>query len=277
MIVLPLIAAITSGVIWGLVPVLYAEASKTGGSIRANFWKSLGALILLLVTSILTGNLVVPPLVGFAYILLNMSLGTGLGDYSWLKSIEIIGPGRSTPIVFTYVVWTAVLSHLMLGETLSIPIMIGAILSVSGIWLISRTGDSSRWSLKGILYSLLSSFCYTLGPIAAKLALEYVTPITMTVWNVFMVTLIYGLLAAPNFHVKGRSKVVLGGALGMGVALPLYFYAVDEIGVTIPTLATALGPPVSQIASHLSGDRLTKSDVLGSSLVVLGLILSTLS
>ncbi|MCD6244953.1 MAG: EamA family transporter, partial [Candidatus Korarchaeota archaeon] len=67
-----------------------------------------------------------------------------------------------------------------------------------------------------------------------------------------------------------------GGLLGIGVGLPLYYFAVKVVGVTIATLATALGPPTSQIAAHLSGDRITARDIVGSLLVALGLALSVM-
>ncbi len=62
--------------------------------------------------------------------------------------------------------------------------------------------------------------------------------------------------------------------MGVGVALPLYYYAIAEIGITIPTLAISIGPPASQFASWLVGERVTKRDLAGSLLVVLGLVLS---
>ncbi len=267
-----ILAAILSGVIWGVVPALYAEATRSGGSSRANFWKSLGALAFLIPLTALTGNMVVPPLMGLLFIVANMSLGTGLGDYSFLKSIGLMGPGRATSVAFTYVVWTALLSHALLGEPLTIQIMAGVLLAVSGIWILTYRGG--RWDVVGMFWALLSSLCYTLGPVAAKLALEYVTPLTMTLWNTLIITSVYGILSYPTYRIEGIGKAFAGGLLGVGVALPLYFYALDSAGVTIATLATALGPPTSQVASHLSGDRLTKRDVVGSTLVVGGLILS---
>ena len=269
-----LLAAILSGAIWGIVPALYAEATRSGGSSRANFWKSLGALVFLLPLTALTGDMVVPPLMGLVYIVANMSLGTGLGDYSFLKSIGLMGPGRATSVAFTYVVWTALLSHALLGEPLTLQIMAGVLLAVSGIWILTYRGG--RWDLVGTFWALLSSICYTLGPIAAKLALEYVTPLTMTLWNTIIITSVYGALSYPRYRVRGVGKAFVGGLLGVGVALSLYFYALDAVGVTIATLATAIGPPTSQLASHLSGDRVTKRDLLGSALVVMGLVLSVI-
>ncbi len=269
-----LLAAIMSGIIWGTVPALYSEATRSGGSVRANLWKSLGAIIFLIPLTALTGDMEVPPLMGLLYIMANMSLGTGLGDYSFLKSIRLMGPGRATPVAFTYVVWTALLSHTLLGEPLTPQIMIGVLLAIAGIWVLTYRGG--KWDLVGTFWALLSSLCYTLGPIAAKLALEYVTPLNMTLWNTMLITLVYGVLSYPRYRVRGMGRALVGGLLGVGVALPLYFYALDEVGVTIATLATAIGPPTSQLASHLSGDRVTSRDVLGSALVVTGLVLSVI-
>ncbi len=267
-----LIAAISSGIIWGIVPSLYAEASRDGGSVRANFWKSLGAFSLVILLCYISGSLLIPPLIGLFYIAANMALGTGLADYSFLKAIGLIGPGRATSIGFTYVVWTALLSSLLLKEPLTPLILTGTLLAVTGIWLISY--QRGKWHIKGLFWSILASLGWTLGPIAAKLALEYVNELTMTLWNSLMTTSIYGILSYPRYRVKGLKKAAFGGLLGVGVALPLYYFAVRVVGVTIATLATALGPPTSQIASHLSGDKITMRDLIGSLLVALGLALS---
>ena len=269
-----LIAAISSGIIWGIVPSLYSEASREGGSIRANFWKSLGAFSLMVPICYVSGSLLIPPPMGLFYIAANMALGAGLADYSFLKAIGLIGPGRATSIGFTYVVWTALLSSLLLKEPLTPFTLAGTLLAVAGIWLISYQGG--RWLIKGLLLSILASLGWSLSPIAAKLALEYVNELTTTLWNSLMATSIYGILSHPRYRVKGLKKAAFGGLLGIGVGLPLYYFAVKVVGVTIATLATALGPPTSQIAAHLSGDRITARDVVGSLLVALGLALSVM-
>ncbi len=269
-----LLAAMMSGILWGTVPALYAEASRRGGSVRANFWKSLGAFIFLLPLSYVTGNLIIPPLIGLAYVAANMALGTGIGDYSYLVSIGIIGPGKAASIGFTYMVWTAILSNLLLGEPLTPGIMSGVLLAVIGIWLLSYEGG--RWNFKGVMWSIIASLGWTLGPIAAKLALNYVSELTMTLWNALLTTLLYGMLSYPHYRVRGSRKAALGGMLGIGVGLPLYFYALGAIGVTMSTLATAIGPPVSQLASYLSGEKVSWRDIVGSLLVVLGIALSIL-
>ncbi len=269
------LAAVTSGTMWGVVPALYTEASRNGGSVRANLCKSVGALLFLLPLGYATGILFMPPLMGLALIAANASLGTGLGDYSFLRSIGMIGPGKATSIVFTYLIWTAILSNLILGEILNLPIIMGIVLALAGIWTISY--GSGKWELAGISLSLFASFCYTLAPIVAKFALEYVSPINMTLWNALITALAYLALSHPKYRVRGMNKALLGGLLGTGVAMPLYFYALSIKGVTITALATAIGPPASQISSHLSGNRVTVRDVAGSILITIGLVLSAIS
>ncbi len=271
---LAFLAAVASGATWGVVPALYTEASRHGGSIRANFWKSLGAIIFLLPLGYVTEFLFLPPLIGLVLIAANAFLGTGLGDYSFLRSIGMIGPGKATSIVFTYLIWTAILSNLILGEVVGLPIVAGILLALVGIWVISYGGG--RWELTGISLSLFASLCYTLAPIVAKFALEYVSPISMTLWNALITTLVYGALSYPRYRVRGMNKALLGGLLGTGVAMPIYFYALSIKGVTITALATAIGPPASQISSYLSGNKVMMRDVTGSILITIGLVLSAI-
>lgn len=265
-------AAVFSGCLWGVTPLLYAEASREGGPARANFWKSLGALSLLLVVSHLLGDLRVPPLAAVPYIILNTALGTGAADYLFLKSIALIGPGRATPVCFTYMIWSALLPSLTIGEPFSAKVLLGAASALAGIWLISRGGG--KWMAEGVVLSLIASLGWTLGPIAARVALNYVSELTLTTWNSVIVTLAYGALSAPSFRVRGFRKAALGGSVGMGIALPLYFYAVRELGVAVASLTTALGPLVSMVLSNLSGSRLGRDSTVGGVLIVIGILVA---
>lgn len=265
-------AAVFSGCVWGITPLLYAEASREGGSVRANFWKSLGALSLLLVISYLLGDLKIPPIVALPYIMINTALGTGAADYLFLRSIALIGPGRATPVGFTYLIWSALLPSLTIGEPFSAEVLLGAASALAGIWLISKGGGS--WMAKGVVFSLLASFGWTLGPIAARVALNYVSELTLTTWNSVIVTLAYGALSAPSLRVKGFEKAAIGGSVGVGIALPLYFYAVRELGVALASLTTALGPLVSLILSNLSGNKLDRDSAIGGVMVVIGILIA---
>ncbi|MCS7102882.1 MAG: DMT family transporter, partial [Candidatus Korarchaeum sp.] len=225
---------------------------------------------LLLIISSLLGDLKVPPLVAIPYILLNTALGTGAADYLFLKSIALIGPSRATPIGFTYLIWSALLPSFMISEPFSAKVLLGAASALAGIRLISKGGG--KWAARGVAFSLIASLGWTLGPIAAKVALNHVSELTLTTWNSVIVTLTYGVLSAPSFKVKGFGKAAIGGSLGVGIALPLYFYAVKELGVAIASLTTALGPVVSLILSSFSGGKLDRDSALGGTLVVAGIL-----
>jgi len=267
---LALAAAIFAGCVWGITPSLYAQASREGGSARANFWKSLGALSVLLLLYL--SNFELPSRVAMIYIILNAALGTGIADYSFLKSIAIIGPSRATPIGFTYLIWTAILPSIMIGEPFSAFVLLGAALAFLGIWLISR--GSGEWKMRGIALSLIASIGWTLSPIAAKQALNYVSEVTLATWNSIIVASLYLTLSLPSPRVRGQGKAALGGMIGVGISLPLYFYAVRELGVALASLTTALAPPVSQIASALGGNKLNRNEVIGTILITAGIIIA---
>lgn len=268
------VAALLTGIIWGVTPSLYAEASREGGSIRANFWKSLGAFFILSIISIVRGDLSLPPPMGLLFIITNASLGTGIADFLFLKALALIGPGRATPIGFTYLIWSALLPSIMIGEIFSPKTLLGAAIALAGIWLSSRGGG--EWKIKGIVFSLSASIGWTLSPIAAKLALNYVSEVTLATWNSLLVTLTYGLLSAPAYRVRGSGRAALGGTLGSGLALVLYFYAVRELGVAIASLATALAPVVSLVISRFSEGGTDRASALGSIVTIAGIVIALL-
>ncbi len=84
----------------------------------------------------------------FTYIALNSLLGAVAGDYAFFRGIALSGAGKATPVGFTYILWASIISTIFLGEPLSLRVVVGAMLSVFGIWLLST--EKCKWDVIGI-------------------------------------------------------------------------------------------------------------------------------
>ncbi len=113
---LAILAAIVTGLIWGINPASYTEAVRRSGSLRANFWRAICASLFLLPLNSILGMFSIPSIYVIGLIALTAFFSSGLGSFAFLKGIAMIGPGRATSIGSTYVVWTALLSSIILGE-----------------------------------------------------------------------------------------------------------------------------------------------------------------
>ena len=100
-------------------------------------------------------------------------VGAYLGRTLFVKSVDQIGATRAqlntSPLV------TVVLAALLLGERLTVTVLAGVILIVSGIFFIPRAEpQSSRAPAKRILTltSILATMCYGLVPVMKKFATD---------------------------------------------------------------------------------------------------------
>ena len=269
---LAFLSAITTGVLWGITPTLYSEAVRSKGPVCANAWKSWGALAVSWVVTTFLGLFEVPSLRAFSYITLNAFLGAVIGDYAFFRGIKIAGAGKATPVGFTYILWATLLSNLSLGEPISLGVISGAFLSVFGIWLLYEDG---KWDLSGIVWSLIASLFWAISPMIMKLALEEVNPFAASAWGSVVMAVVFSFMAsrADFSGGYGLRKAALGGGLGIGIGLTLFYYSVSRLGVSIPVLATAVSPLVTQLASWIGGEAPTPRTLLGSGIIALGIAL----
>ena len=267
------LSAIATGVIWGITPALYSEATRRNGPICANAWKSWGALTVSWLIITVLDLFEVPSPKTFTYIALNSLLGAVAGDYAFFRGIALSGAGKATPVGFTYILWASIISTIFLGEPFSSRVILGAMLSVFGIWLLST--EKGEWNVIGIAWSLLASLMWAMSPMVMRLALVDINPVAASAWGSFIMAAIFSVLAVKSKRLRGvgTEKAILGGGIGIGIGLTLFYYSVSEIGVSVPVLATAISPLVAQVASWAEGEPLTLRTIMGSAVIALGMTL----
>jgi drug/metabolite transporter, DME family len=102
-------------------------------------------------------------------------VGAYLGRTLFVKSVDQIGATRAQLVNNTSPLVTVVLAALLLGERLTVTVLAGVILIVSGIFFIPRAEpQSSRAPAKRILTltSILATICYGLVPVMKKFATD---------------------------------------------------------------------------------------------------------
>ncbi len=268
-----LAAALGAGTVWGLTPALYLRASRSGGSIRANAWKSLGGLAGLSIPWLAFGAPLPGDPVSAGLIALAALFGGGFGDYAYFRGLARVGPSRATPIGYTYMLWTSLASLLIYGEPPTVNQAVGMILALAGIWLISQDGEGGRWDAAGVAWSLAASASWALSPIAIRGALERVAPAVASFWNSLFLAVGFAAAAAlgGGMSCDGWAESALGGLLGIGLGVTLYYYGVEAAGVNLTVLANSVTPVVSQAAGWAAGEPPTRRVASGAALVALGL------
>ncbi len=270
--------AILAALLWGISPIMIDVAMRELDSLGVNAWRNLGGLIVILPAALVTGSLAVPlrPLV---LIVASGIVSQGIGLVTYSESIHRAGPARAVPISFTYIFWAQLLGLVLFGEPVGVGTVAGAAVAVAGVWLVaSRSGRVDR--KRGVAFAIATSVLWALGDSLARGALFEVSPLSTTSWRMVTLTPAFFLASARGDRLKASPKAIfiaaLSGAVGLSLALVVYYKAMSEVGLALATIPTSLSPVVSQWLSRLLlSERLGLREALGGVLVALGIALAS--
>jgi transporter family protein len=140
----------------------------------------------------------------------------------------------------------------------------------------------SQQSMNGLFLAILAAICWGVAPVAAKLALQDVSPmIGMSVRSALAALMVLTwLIASGHYHViaqvDGRSMtwLVIEALLATVVGDALYFSALKHSHAGQVSLIMAASPLITLLtAVLLLGEPLSEAKVIGAALVIGGLLL----
>jgi DME family drug/metabolite transporter len=289
------IAAISAAFCWAISAVLYKEVLRKVGYMTTNLVRSAFAVLFLLilfpVSLILYSS---PALTSGELILLVIGALTNLviGDTFYFIGLKKIGVSRAQPISASYPLFSMLLAAMFLSETLTTAIIIGTPLIAAGIALTSlatneRNGAITKASpLRGVAASLLAAIFWSVGLTAYKAALTN-SSIDLISANFFRTTsilpfLLLSIVAAresKQLRKMTRADVgalALAGILALGVGGILLFMSQTMIENSKAVPLSSISPLFSLLlASHYSREKITAKIVMGTILIVTGVILVT--
>ena len=169
--------AMTAGLFWGTSPVLVKRGLVGLDVSAATLIQQAAILFTLILFTLLEGS-VSPGQVSTLAICVFIAIGTVgayLGRTLFVKSVDQIGATRAQLVNNTSPLITVLLAALLLGERLTVTVLLGVIFIVSGIFFISRDElQPDRVPVKRILTltSVLATICYGLVPVMKKFATD---------------------------------------------------------------------------------------------------------
>lgn len=103
-----------------------------------------------------------------------------VGDSLYFRSMDLAGVSWAMPVASITPLWAVFLASFFVGEPLTWSLVLGAVLVVTGIFLVSRTVDQSDAGTPidpgarraGLLLALLVSVLWAIGQVALKPATE---------------------------------------------------------------------------------------------------------
>jgi transporter family protein len=172
--------AVIAGLFWGTSPVLVKRGLARSNVSAATLIQQTTILLTLIVAAWLEGDLVAKNVSLPALLVFSVTgiVGAYLGRTLFVKSIDQIGAARAQSLNNSSPLITVFLAALVLGERLSVFIIAGVILIVSGIFFVtdreSNTDGPARRTLT--LTSVLATICYGIVPVLKKIGTDYGGP-----------------------------------------------------------------------------------------------------
>ena len=138
--------ALLTAIAWAGGVVLFRRAGEEIGPVALNVLKNVIALVLLVATLVVAGDV---PLGearwrDWALLVVSGAVGIGLSDTLFFRALNVLGAGRAAIVDCLYSPSVVLFSFVLLGERLSPAAALGAVLVVTAV-LIAGHG---RWSLE---------------------------------------------------------------------------------------------------------------------------------
>jgi len=134
--------ALMAAFLWGLAPIFdkLAISDSNISPFIANVIRSIGALTTLTIIVLLFRdfNITAFDARRVVYLLISGSIAGGLAMIIYFMALRQIGASRTIPLTSVYPLFAVTFSALLLGESVSMRVLVGAILIVLGIVLVSE-------------------------------------------------------------------------------------------------------------------------------------------
>ena len=289
------LAALGAAISWAVAPILYRKALSQTTPISANIVRCVSNAAVLAVILVVIGGagaLAQLPLEVLVIVSVSGVIGLGVGDTLYMYGLKSVGVSKAVPLAATYplfsLLWTA-----LLGESVVLPAVFGALVILLGIWLLSRekwdvNGAKAKSSVRGVAASLATAVVWsvsvTLMGVAVTLSGTSSLDANFAMLAVRLAPLSFFLLAfsplldrTRGFLKMKRNTMLLlliGGLVANGVGwllMNISFLNTAE-SQAIPISSTT--PLFSALAGFaLFREKATVENVLGAVAVVAGVSL----
>ncbi len=288
------LAALAAALCWTASAVFYRNALIKAKPFSANTTRCLGISLIFIIFLFLTGKFRVLAAMPVKVLLFGFAsgvIGLGLGDTLYMFSLENLGVARAVPITCIYPLFNLLWAVLLNGEKIALPVAVGAVLIVLGVWLLSiekkfSVETKGRIPVKGVIFALVAAFAWSISILLVNMAvkissnIEHVFAVNaLRIWASAIFLLILSPILDRNFeflkvNMRVLAALLVGGIIAIGVGwflLTLSFLYIPEsqavpISSTTPLFSTLFGIAFLH-------EKVTLKVFLGSILIVFGIFL----
>lgn len=205
-----------------------------------------------------------------------------------IEGYNYMASGIATTLLFSYPVWTLLLSVLFLHERLSLTTAVAIGIAVAGVFFLSGIldGNGSMEGLTGLFLLLLSGFLYAVYMVIfPRMRIRQMPSLKLTFYIFFFAMLILTLYATFTRGridpIDTRSQLVnlfLLGVVPTAVSNVTLIMALKQISSTMAAVLGAFEPMTAMcVGILLLGEPLTLPIVIGFILIITSVFILVLS
>jgi drug/metabolite transporter (DMT)-like permease len=286
---LPLLGALCalgSALAWAVIGLFVRTLAPHLSSVTINAVRSLVSAALLIAWVLATAGpsaITDMPMAVIGLLALSIIVASAIGDTAFFESTRSLGLARAMTIAMVYPLLSALLAAVLLGETLTPPVLIGAVITLLGVGLIITARDTAGAGdgrvRAGTLAALGAAVAWAVSVIMLKAPMDHVDPVTAQAVRLPVAGLV--LLAGPwgwgtAGELRRRGRPVLGRLLlvsAITVASSVLFVAgIKHAGVTVTAVLSSTAPMFAlPLGMVFLGERPGPRSVAGTGITVLGI------
>ena len=276
--------ALSSALLSAAATVLIRQGLRGSGPMTGVWLNMLVGTIGLWVAVIFTGGVGRPTPLAIGLFVLAGLIGTVAGRVLRFIAIETVGASITGAFANVTPLVSSALAILLLGEHVTVPVVLGTLVIVAGATLLSSGGRRLGVRPVQLWLPILSATCFGIVAILRKVALGGMAPVPGTAVNVTTALVAFtGYLLASGqagaMACRGPSLayfVAAGVTENAGVFLVVLALSLGTVSVVAPlTNVTPLFVIVFSLVFLRGIERLNARVIGGSALIVVGAILIT--
>lgn len=170
------LAALSAALIWAIASVVYSGMGRHLPPLLLNLAKGLIAVVLLLVTLLVRGDLLPEvPLTAIGLLLASGAIGIGFGDTAYFAALNCLGARRALVLESLAPPLAALLALVFLQEQLRLQAWVGIALTIAGVaWVVIERAPIAaqvQHPLQGVGFGVLAAFGQAGGAVLSRAAL----------------------------------------------------------------------------------------------------------
>lgn len=220
--------------------------------------------------------------------ILLLSAMYAVSSIALIEGYNYMASGIATTLLFSYPVWTLLLSVVFLHERLSLTTAVAIGIAVAGVFFLSEIldGNGSMEGLTGLFLLLLSGFLYAVYMVIfPRMRIRQMPSLKLTFYIFFFAMLILTLYATFTRGridpIDTRSQLVnlfLLGVVPTAVSNVTLIVALKQISSTLAAVLGAFEPMTAMcVGILLFGEPLTLPIVIGFVLIITSVLILVLS